>query len=210
MKGKGIRVVLPDTGPLISLAMGQALELLLLVAEDVRLVLTDVVAYEATHRSSEFADARSIQEFLAAHAARIEVAPTTVGAMALADIARKKAAGESAALPKDLGELSITNFVISLRSTNPGDPMLVIIEDDWFATSAYAVPGNIHLLSTSAWLDGLEALGLIPSAAEVRGRIQSARPNFRGQLQVDMPAAKVAGGTDWRSAFSEKKTSADC
>lgn len=80
---------------------------------------------------------------------------TTIGSIALADLKRKAEAGLPASLPKDLGELSITNFVMSLRTSNPGDPMLVVIEDDWFAENAYAVPGNIHLLSTSAWLDGL-------------------------------------------------------
>jgi len=106
-----------------------------------------------------------------------------------------------AALPIDLGELSITNFVMSLRTSNPGDPMLVIIEDDWFAENAYAVPGNIHLLSKSAWLDGLEALGRIPSASDVRSRIQARRPNFRADFFVDLQAEKLAGGTEWPSSF---------
>ena len=40
---KPIRLVIPDTGPLISLAVGDALDLLLLAREDVRIVLTDMV-----------------------------------------------------------------------------------------------------------------------------------------------------------------------
>lgn len=199
-----IRIVLPDAGPLISLALGSALDLLLLVADDVRIVITDVVEFEATHRSDDFADARAIRAFLKTHAARIEVMPTTIGAMALADIRHRAEAGEPAALPKDLGELSITDFVISLRTSNPGDPTLVIIEDDWFASNTYALPGNVHLLSTSAWLDGLEKLSLIASAAEVRARIQAARPSFKADLKLDRPAPKVAGGTEWRSAMRRK------
>lgn len=198
---QSIRVVLPDTGPLISLALGDALDLLLSVASDVRLVLTDVVEFEATHRADDLPDAQAIRAFLRDHAGRIEVMPTTIGSMALADLHRKAAAGLPAALPKDLGELSITNFVMSLRTSNPGDPMLVIIEDDWFAENAYAVPGNIHLLSTSAWLDGLEALGRIRSASDVRTRIQARRPHFRTDFLVDRPAEKIADGTEWRSSF---------
>ena len=79
--------------------------------------------------------------------------------------------------------------------------MLVIIEDDWFAENAYAVPGNIHLLSTSARLDGLEALGRIPSASDVRSRIQARRPHFRADFLVDQPAEKIADGTAWRPIF---------
>jgi hypothetical protein len=197
-----IRVVLPDTGPLISLALGQALDLLLLVSDDVRLVLTDVVEFEATHRADRYADAAAIQGFLSAHADRVEVLPTTIGSLALGDLRRKALAGEPVSLPKDLGELSITNFVISLRTVNPGDPMLVIVEDDWFSAHAYSVPGNVHLLSTSAWLDGLEQLGLIRSAAAVRSAIQAQRPNFRSDLLIDREAEKVEAGTEWQSRWA--------
>lgn len=37
---KPIRIILPDAGPLISLAIGNALDLLLLASDDVRLVVT--------------------------------------------------------------------------------------------------------------------------------------------------------------------------
>lgn len=198
---RAIRIVLPDTGPLISLALGDALDLLLLVSDDVRLVLTDVVEFEATYRADRYADAAVIRSFLSAHADRVEVVPTTIGTLALADLRRKALAGEQVGLPKDLGELSITNFVISLRIVNPGDPMLVIVEDDWFSANSYSVPGNVHLLSTSAWLDGLESLGLIASAAAVRTRIQAARPNFKADHVIDLEAEKIEEGTEWKSRY---------
>ena len=192
-----VRIVLPDAGPLISLALGNALDLLLLAADDVRLVVTDVVEFEATHRSDQYADAVIIRNFLREHAQRVEVLPTTIGTLALADLRRRALAGEQVRLSKDLGELSITNFVISLRTINPGDPMLVIIEDDWFSANSFSVPGNVHLLSTSAWLDGLEALGQIPSAAAVRAQILAARPNFRADFLVDIEAEKVQDSSGW-------------
>ena len=201
-----IRIVLPDAGPLISLALGNALDLLLLAADDVRLVVTDVVEFEATHRSDQYADAVIIRKFLREHAQRVEVLPTTIGTLALGDLRRRALAGEQVRLSKDLGELSITNFVISLRTVNPGDPMLVIIEDDWFSANSFSVPGNVHLLSTSAWLDGLEALGQIPSAAAVRAQILAARPNFRADFLVDIEAAKIQDGTESRSRFRQGST----
>ena len=201
-----VRIVLPDAGPLISLALGNALDLLLLAADDVRLVVTDVVEFEATHRSDQYADAVIIRNFLREHAQRVEVLPTTIGTLALADLRRRALAGEQVRLSKDLGELSITNFVISLRTINPGDPMLVIIEDDWFSANSFSVPGNVHLLSTSAWLDGLEALGQIPSAAAVRAQILAARPNFRADFLADIEAEKIQDGTEWRSRFRQGST----
>lgn len=198
---KPIRILLPDTGPLISLAVGNALDLLLLVSDDVRLVLTDVVEFESTYRADHFPDARAITDFLQKHADRVEVMPTIIGKLALGDRKRRAEDAEQPSLPKNLGELSITDFVISLRTVNPGDPMLVLIEDDWFAANAYAVPGNVHLLSTSAYLDGLQELGLIPSAAAVRSQIQAGRPNFRSDFVIDKEAEKIDEGTEWRSRF---------
>ena len=84
--------------------------------------------------------------------------------------------------------------------------MLVIIEDDWFSANSFSVPGNVHLLSTSAWLDGLEALGQIPSAAAVRAQILAARPNFRADFLADIEAEKIQDGTEWRSRFRQGST----
>ena len=83
---QAIRVVLPDTGPLISLALGESIDLLLAVASDVRLVLTDVVEFEAAHRADDLPDAQAIRAFLRSHADRIEVMPTTIDSIALAGL----------------------------------------------------------------------------------------------------------------------------
>ena len=50
---KTIRVVLPDSGPLISLARASALDLLLTFREGIRIVLTDVVVYHARKGTSQ-------------------------------------------------------------------------------------------------------------------------------------------------------------
>ncbi len=198
---QSVRIVLPDSGPLISMASGGVLDLLMAFKDSVRIVITDVVEYEATHRWSDLPNAQQIKDFLLVNQERIEVIRTTVGSLALGDLKRKQSLGEPAQLPGDLGELSITNFVISLRTANPGVPTLVILEDDWFVENAYAIPGNVHLVSTSSWLDGLEALHVIDSAAEVRRRIQSARPNFRAEYKLDKEAEKIQDGSTWRAAI---------
>ena len=58
---KQTRVALPDTGPLISMALGESLDLLLRVARDVRLALTHVVGFEATHRAHDLPGAQAIR-----------------------------------------------------------------------------------------------------------------------------------------------------
>ena len=54
----------------------------------------------------------------------------------------------------------------------------MILEDDWFVSNTHTHSGNLHLLSAFcfllsalAWLDGLELMKVIESAAEVRAWI---------------------------------------
>jgi hypothetical protein len=202
---KRIRIFIPDAGPLISLAMGDALDLLLLLSADVRLILTDVVNYEATHRSEDLDDAKTLKDFLAFNADRIEIESTFFGKLALEDLERKKTRGQSATLPRDAGEISISSLILGLRTFNPGDPTLVLMEDSWFEAMIYSLPGNVHLLSTSAWLDGLQDLGLIQSAAEIRQRIQAKKPSIKFLASIDREAEKIPEGTEWRSSFRPQR-----
>jgi hypothetical protein len=202
---KRIRIFIPDAGPLISLAMGDALDLLLLLSADVRLILTDVVNYEATHRSEDLDDAKTLKDFLAFNADRIEIESTFFGKLALEDLERKKTRGQSATLPRDAGEISISSLILGLRTFNPGDPTLVLMEDSWFEAMIYSLPGNVHLLSTSAWLDGLQDLGLIQSAAEIRLRIQAKKPSIKFLASIDREAEKIPEGTEWRSSFRPQR-----
>ncbi len=61
---KQTRVALPDTGPLISMALGESLDLLLRVLRGVRLVLTHVVGLKATPRANDLPRAQAIRASL--------------------------------------------------------------------------------------------------------------------------------------------------
>jgi uncharacterized protein (DUF4415 family) len=162
-----IQIVFPDAGPFVSLAGGEvggALDLLLNSKEEVRIVITDVAEFELARQASDSQAARAAQAFIARHPNRVEVVPTTIGALALADWqhrqhqAKQDGRGvETGAftLAPDIGELSVAGYVISLRKTNPGVPILIIVDDEWLAANSFALPDNARLCSTSTWLDGL-------------------------------------------------------
>ena len=205
MAKKRITIVIPDAGPLISLAMGNALELLLLLRSGVRLVLTDFVHFEVTVFQERFLDGAQIAAFIAQHPDVIEILPTSIGEFAIPGIREKLRLNPQAAWPSDLGELSISSFITNSKDFNPGEATLVLIEDDWFTAHAFTLPGNVHLLSTSAFLQGLEEQGIIPSAAQVRSQIQSRRPGFRADFAVDQEALKIPGGSTWRDSFARNR-----
>lgn len=71
-----IKVVIPDAGPLISLALVDALDVLLVFKENVRVVITDFVEFEVTRYRDKRADAQRICDFIARNAGVIEIQET--------------------------------------------------------------------------------------------------------------------------------------
>ena len=194
MTQKRITVAIADAGPLISLAMGQALDLLLLARSGVRLVVTDIVHFEVTALADRYADGVQIANFLDKNKDRVEIAETTIGKLALPAMRQQLERGERVQWGEDFGELSISGFVKSNRTFNPGDPTMVLLEDDWFEENVYALPGNIHLVSTSSFLNGLERRGLIKSAKAIKDLIVSKRPGFRGTICLTSRPARLRKG----------------
>ncbi len=186
-----IRLVIPDSGVLISLAHGHLLDALFSFADDVRLTVTDVVHYEATRRT-DLSDAGRIKEFLKRNANRIKVDAT--GLHKLIEQAIENPAIE---LPDDMGEISIYGYINALRQDEPGIPVLVLVllEDEWLLKNQYTRPRNTHLLSLAAFLKFLEKA--IPgfSFDDAMDRIRNTRPRVNA-IEKDIPASNV---TTWKS-----------
>lgn len=209
-----VRIVLPDTGPLITLAQAGALDVLLVFnPERVQLVMTDMVEFEASRRRSTHEDAQAIADFIERHAGRITVQATAFGQMAISaarvherytqsqqvrDFYAANQMPAPAALSPNSGELSIVSYVTELIGQPPGPPCLVIAEDDFFLRSLPgALPGNAHIISTMTLLEKVEELN---PAFKARQILEAAR-RFSGRepnpARVDRPAAKIPGGTAW-------------
>jgi hypothetical protein len=184
-----IRLVIPDSGVLISLAHGHLLDALFSFSDDVRLTLTDVVQYEATMRT-DLIDASRIKEFLKKNAGRIKVDAT--GFHKLIEQAIENPAIE---LPKNIGEISIYGYVNDIRQDEPGIPVLVLFEDEWFLKNQYTRPRNTHLLSLAAFLKFLEKAVPGFSFDDAMDRIRNTRPRVNA-IEKDIPASSA---TTWKS-----------
>jgi len=201
MTQKRITVAIADAGPLISLAMGDALDVLLLARPGVQLIVTDVVHFEVTALAHRYADGAQIAEFLDHHKDRVQIAETTIGRLALPAMRLQLENGERIQWGDDFGELSISGFVKAARTFNPGEPTLVLLEDDWFEENVYALPGNIHLVSTSSFLNGLERHGLIKSAKTIKDLILSRRPASELTICLTARRARFLKGRLGRPVF---------
>ncbi|QHJ00594.1 hypothetical protein GT347_22995 [Xylophilus rhododendri] len=215
-----VRIVLPDTGPLITLAHADALDVLLAFdPQQVQLVITDMVEFEATRQRDAREDAQRIASFIARHAGRILIETTSFGRMAISAARTYERYAQSqqvrdfyaasdmpppAPLARNSGELSINSYVSELIGQAPGPPCLVIAEDDFFLRSTPgAMPGNAHIISTGALLAKIEALNPRISA---RGILDAAK-RYKGRDPkrdlVDSPAAKVKAGSSWAEVLDD-------
>lgn len=210
-----IRIVIPDTGPLISLAKADALDALLTFDETIRIVVTDFVEFEATRNRDNYPDAMAICDFLAGNAGRIEIQQTMFGQMVKQAALMRERYDESPLfrrqmeeqgiappeIPLDSGELSIVSFANSLIESPPGIPILILAEDDYFLRENAAAPGNAHIVSTRSFLEALERIGRIPSAESVWADV--ARNRAVTQKTVDRQAAKIQ--TEWQTALDANR-----
>lgn len=166
------RILIPDAGPLLSLAAGDLLWLL----QRFSLTLTDVVKEETIDKgqpSGGSVEAKRLFAFYQQHATHIRIVPTQVGAL-LADERRKNPDYKP---PRNTGELSIQSFLIEwqLRRVKPAP--IVLFEDHWFLRNGASLAKPCLLLSTQAFLGLAEEMQLIPSAAEARQAIEQTRPD---------------------------------
>ena len=155
-----IVLIIPDAGPLISLARADALGLLLLVGVPVYIV--DEVFHE-TIRNRSFPDARTIEAFVAANPSMVHVHETDVGKLS----ARMREI-DPAYAPPGQGEAAFAQFLARLHEiTEPDAPVLILFEDSDVKRIQIVADGNARIISTKAFLRGLEQRGLIRSAEEV-------------------------------------------
>ena len=171
-----INVVIPDSGPLISLAKSGHLDLLLLFSSEVRILIADVVAYEVTRFADKYPDAAVITRFIAENAPRVHVEKTELGATLIAAMQlwdtyqsaspEKKSILEHAAglkpesPPRNGGETAILGLAREMTYAHKENVILVLSEDRRFLSAAIGL-AQTHVLSTRAFLEGLSKLGKI-------------------------------------------------
>lgn len=211
-----IEIVVADAGPLISLSRIDALDLLLVFKDRVRVVITDFVEFEVTRNRSAHPDAKRICDFITRYAGLVEIQETSIGKTMKQLVMLREMFDtnpqfrqmminnktEPPMIPKDIGELSIVSFANEMIQAPPGVPLLILAEDDFFLHSGAAIPGNAHIISTRAFLEVLQGFGKIPDAKSLWSEIQRERPTVN-QALVNRQAAKIK--TDWQGAVDNDK-----
>ncbi len=165
------RLLIPDSGPLFSLAAGNLLPLL----ANFNVGITDIVRDETVNKGQKAnasKEAQSLLDYYNANSANISTFPTQVGAL----IATQRRLEPNYRLPPNLGELSIQSLLTELEITSPWASPVVLFEDSWFLNNATSLTKPYVLLSTQAFLEYAQEKKWIKSAARAREAIAKARP----------------------------------
>lgn len=174
------RILIPDAGPLFSLAAGDLLGLL----ANFRVVITDIVREETIDRGlapSASLEAQRLLAYYNANSQRIHTFKTQVGAT----IKAIRAADAHYQTPKNVGELSIQSLLIDLQIKGTSGTPVVLFEDAWFINNAAGLSKPCTLLSTQAFLEYAQSKGWIESAERARQHIAKRRPTaFRSSTTI--------------------------
>ncbi len=169
-----LKLFVIDTGPLITLAAAGALDTLLQVRVDI--IIPDAVLYEATHDAAKLG-AQDIIDWVKAHRARIELAPTQ--AYAIFTAAR-------ASMPKlkepGLGERAAVE-VIEEPDRLTGEERAVLLCEESAVLRRVIVRDRTRIVELST-MDFLRIL-------EAERRIQSADQVFEAAQQAGRAASRL-------------------
>jgi hypothetical protein len=158
-------LLLPDAGPLITLAYANALDLLKKPGWAVQVV--DMVLHEVTRNSTP--TSLAIGTWVAQNHVAILPSKTFAHYQQL----QKQGAKVRKA---NLGELAVAEIMGDFALQMPEPTGVFLFEDHKIARSSFVLPDNCRKVSTRAFLIFLERNGWIASAAEVeRVAIQNGR-----------------------------------
>ena len=176
MRESVCELLVPDAGPLITLAYADRLDLLLGLGVEV--VVVDMAKVELTRHLTPTSE--KILAFLAGN--NVRVIETEIGKEAMAQgSAFKKRYARQRAIQDVL-------FEFSDESEQQGKPRyaLLLFEEHKIAGTSFVLPDNVYVISTMAFLRKLEEMRIIESAMDVRDAAVKAGREF-SQLDVSHP-----------------------
>jgi hypothetical protein len=169
-------LLLPDAGPLITLAYADALDLLFKPGWSVQIV--DMVLHEVTRNRTPTSEA--IGAWIKAR--KLPVLTTKT----FKQFRRVRSTATAAPRKSNLGELAAQEAMTELALIDPPPTAIFLFEDHKIARASFILPANCRKVSTRAFLIFMEQKGWLASAAEVE---RKAILNGRNFSRLRFPAS---------------------
>ena len=166
--------LLPDAGPLITLAYAEALDVLLKPGWPVQIV--DMVLHEVTRNQTPTSHAIGAW----VEKKKVQTLPTQI----FEHYQRVHKSSVSVPRKANLGELAVQEAMTRLVLTTPSSIGVFLFEDHKIARAGFVLPENCRKVSTRAFLIFLEQKGWLESAPAVE---RKAILNGRNFSQLRFP-----------------------
>jgi len=160
--------LLPDAGPLITLAYADALDLLFKPGWPI--VLVDMVLHEVTRNQTPTSE--KLAQWAAAGQVSVRASRT------FRHHQQTLAANPTAARTAHLGELAIQETMNDFALDQPQQTGVFLFEDHKIARASFLLPDNCRKISTRAYLLFLEQQGWLESASDIERRAIQAGRSF--------------------------------
>jgi hypothetical protein len=186
-------LVIPDSGPLITLGTINRLDLL--DRFNCGILIADMVEIEIRRGPDTAPDKIAFSRWMANQGNRIQTVDTALGIVwnDLSEEARAKLKRHT----PNAGEISIREFTDKIRNTLPADDqVLVLFEED--AVKRMSFGSHVHLIHTYAFLVALEQMQVIASAKQVVDQIRLAGRNLAMDT-FERRGQSADGIADWQT-----------
>lgn len=160
--------LLPDAGPLITLAYADALDLLFKPGWPI--VLVDMVLHEVTRQQTPTSE--KLARWVEANKVSVRTTRT------FQHYQQTLAAEAVGVRRSNLGELAIQETMNDFALDQPQKTGVFLFEDHKIARASFLLPDNCRKISTRAFLIFLEQKGWLASATEIERQAIQAGRNF--------------------------------
>lgn len=187
-----VDIIIPDAGPIISLAHADRLDLIDVFTRPVKIL--DVVKLECL-RKPDSPDHGRLQEWFQRTGNRIEIIGTPL-IQIYREALEQEHAGRNAKATRGLGDATLAWALQNIESFADRDAIPLVLVEDRTLGASLARLNKAHILSTRSWLAALEESGHIVSAKEVISEINQ-HGRMLSNLAMDRPASHDDAETSW-------------
>lgn len=191
-----VDLIIPDSGPLISLAHANRLDLILVF--DTPVAIADIVVLECL-KKPDSPDYAPLEAWFRRAGNRISIVETGMRGIYEAALLRERSGDEPRAT-SGYGDAALAYMLRRIDLIADDDAIPLVLLEDAGAARLLERYQRAHILSTRTWLTSLERAQVIPSASAVIAEMERAGRHL-SSVQVDRPALIGSTMSDWLDAL---------
>lgn len=196
---RAVDLIIPDSGPLISLAHARRLDLVLVFERPV--VIADIVKLECLKKPGS-PDHDVLATWFERMGNRIRIEDTGMKGVYEAALERERS-GEEARATSGYGDAAFAYMLRRIDLIAGADAIPLVLLEDSKAARSLQRYDRAHILSTRTWLNSLERAQVIPSADQVIEQMKHAGRDL-STVQVDRPGQDEDFRSDWLRHIAAK------